>query len=88
MDYAGIARIGEDGHGIETRIRIADAEDPNWWALILEEVPDACAKGEVTVTLLGSGLYAAWTGTAVVSRSQDGRWRLFGHTPLTPPVGG
>jgi hypothetical protein len=88
MDYAGPARIGEDGHGFDTSIRTAHAEGPNWQALILDEVPDACSKGEVEITLLGAGIYMGWTGTAVVSSSNDGHWRLFGHTPLQPPVGG
>jgi hypothetical protein len=88
MDYAGPARIGVDGNVYETSIRIGDAEDPNWSALILDEVPDDCAKSEeVEVTLLGAGIYADWTGTAVVSRSHDGRWSLFGQTALQPPVG-
>jgi hypothetical protein len=85
MRYEGRARLGVDGH--ELVIRVADVEDPNWSALVLDPDGVKPGVGELAVTLVEPGLYAGWCGTAVVSRSRDRRVRLMGHEPLTPPVG-
>jgi hypothetical protein len=87
MNYEGRARLGDDDHGPEVLVRIANVEDPNWLAVILGDEPPGSRRGEVTVTLVDRGIYEDWCGTAILSRSRDDRLRLLGHAPLTPPVG-
>jgi len=85
VGYTGRARIGGDA-GPEVSLQIRDVENPHWMALVAD-ADAALAAGEVSVTLVGDGLYEGWSGTAVTSKSGDGRLRLMGHEPLTPPVG-
>lgn len=88
MRYVGLVRLGADDSAMHARVQIVDVEHPDWFALVLEEDDGAAElpKGEVSATLV-DGLYEGWSGTAVGSRSDDNRWRLFGHVPLEPPVG-
>ncbi len=84
MEYEGRTQLGMDQRAIEVKVRIPDAENPEWFGYILgdAELP----RGEVPVTLLDDGLYNAWQGTALV-RVRDFGSMLLGLAPLEPPVG-
>jgi hypothetical protein len=86
VSYEGPARLG--GDGFEVLLRINDVEAPDWIGVISESAGMTVGAGEVTVVLLGAGLYEGWAGTAVPSNGGDGQVRLMGREPLTPPVGG
>jgi hypothetical protein len=85
VSYDGTARIGGD-RGQTISVQIRDVEDPNWVAVVVGDAA-TLAVGELSVTLLGPGLYEGWSGTAVTSKSADGPLRLIGHEPFIPPVG-
>ena len=85
MDYEGPARLGEDDTGPEVWVRIVDVEDPNW----VGSLPDArdhdtVPAREVAITLTGGGVYAGWSGTTRLTRSNS---RLLGCACFVPPVG-
>ena len=88
VGYEGRARLGaDDATGHEVSVRIHDVEDPHWLAVVVDGAETTTGVGEVPVTLLTDGLYEGWSGTAVISKGDDGQLRLLGHEPMTPPIG-
>ncbi len=86
MDYLGRAQLGDDDDAVEVEVKIPDVENPEWFAVVDHESAPR-HRGEVTVTLLDGGVYNAWRGSALLQDSTDGKLRLLGLVPLTPPVG-
>jgi hypothetical protein len=85
VEYDGRAQLGGDEEAFEIVVRIPDVEHPEWFGYVAG--PVGAVRGEVTVTLLGNGIYNGWQGSALV-RSRGERPMLIGMQPLAPPIGG